>query len=50
MAIRKGTRSTSKKEVLELYKNIKNLLASEKYELYSDMFDCPSTEFLCGLW
>ena len=49
MAMRKGIRGTSKENVLELFKDIKDLLAFEKYESFND-HDCERKLFLCGLW
>ena len=50
MALRKVEKKTTKEEVLKIYKDIKDLLAFEKYET-ADVYlnPCPSTEFLCDL-
>ena len=50
MALRKLEKKTTKEEVLKIYKDIKHLLAFEKYES-ADVYlnPCPSSEFLCDL-
>ena len=50
MALRKVEKKTAKGEVLKIYKDMKHLLAFEKYESADEYRNpCPSTEFLCDL-